>query len=40
MRVKNAAIEKGAKPESVHTDDALVIPPLITKTITAFIDHP
>ena len=40
MQVKTASSEKTTKPQPVITDDALTIPPMTTKTITAFIDHP
>ena len=40
MQVKTASSETTTKPQPVITDDALTIPPMTTKTITAFIDHP
>ena len=40
MQVKNASSETTVKPQSVLTDDALSIPPITTKTITAFVHHP
>ena len=40
MQVKTASSETITKPQPVITDEALTIPPLTTKTITAFIDHP
>ena len=40
MQVKTASSEKTTKPQSVITDEALTIPPMTTKTITAFIDYP
>ena len=39
-QVKTASSETTTKPQPVITDEALTIPPTITKTITAFIDHP
>ena len=38
MQVRTASSETNRKPQSVITDDALKIPPTITKTITAFVD--
>ena len=35
-----ASSELTTKPQPVITDDALTIPPMTTKTITAFVDHP
>ena len=40
MQVKTASSETTTKPQPVITDEALTIPPTMTKTITAFIDHP
>ena len=40
MQVKRASSETTTKPQPVITDEALTIPPMTTKTITAFIDHP
>ena len=40
MQVKTASSETTTKPQPVITDEALIIPPTTTKTITAFIDHP
>ena len=40
MQVKTASSEATTKPQPVITDEALTIPPMITKTIAAFIDHP
>ena len=40
MQVKTASSEKTTKPQPVITDEALTIPPMTTKTISAFIDHP
>ena len=40
MQVKTASSETTTKPQSVITDEALTIPPTLTKTITAFNDHP
>ena len=40
MQVKRASSETTKKPQPVITDEALIIPPTTTKTITAFIDYP
>ena len=40
MQVKTASSEATTKPQPFITDEALTIPPMTTKTITAFIDHP
>ena len=40
MQVKTASSETTTKPQPVITDEAMIIPPTMTKTITAFIDHP
>ena len=40
MQVRRASSETTTKRHPVITDDALTIPPTITKTITAFVDHP
>ena len=40
LQVKSTASETSAKPRAVFTDDALTKPPMTTKTITAFVDHP
>ena len=40
MQVKTASSETTRKPQALITDDALTIPPKITKTITASVDHP
>ena len=40
MQVKTASSETTTKPQPVITDEALAIPPTMTKTIKAFIDHP
>ena len=40
MQVKTASSETTTKPQPVITDEALTIPPMTTKTITAFTDHP
>ena len=40
MQVKTASNETTTKPQPVITDEALTIPPMTTKTIAAFIDHP
>ena len=40
MQVKSAASESSALPQAALTDNALRLPPLTTKTITAFVDDP
>ena len=40
MQVKSASSKTPAKPQPVIFDDALTIPPMTTKTITAFVDQP
>ena len=40
MQVKRVTSETTTKPQPVITDDVLTIPPLTTKIITAFVDHP
>ena len=40
MQDKTASSETTAKLGAVNTDNALMIPPRITKTIRAFVDHP
>ena len=37
---KSVAIELNARPQPVLIHDNTTVPPLITKTITAFVDHP
>ena len=39
MEAKNAAIETSAKPQLVLIRDNTTVPPMTTKTITAFVDH-
>ena len=39
MPAKNAVIKAGAKPETVLIQDNTTVPPMTTKTITAFVDH-
>ena len=39
MLVKKAAIETTAKPQLVLIQDNTTVPPMTTKTITAFVDH-
>ena len=39
MQVKTASCEMNTRPQPVVNDDAFTIPPM-TKTITAFVDHP
>ena len=36
----NAASEASAKPQPVFLQDNTTVPPMTTKTITAFVDHP
>ena len=40
MQAKNAAIETSAEPQPVLNQDNTTVPPMTTKTITAFVDHP
>ena len=40
MQAKTASSETSTKPQPVIMDQALIIPPAPTKTVTAFIDHP
>ena len=40
MQVKTASSETTTKPQPVIMDADLTIPPVTTKTVTAFIDHP
>ena len=40
MQAKKAAIETTAKPQPVLIQDNTTVPPMKTKTITAFVDHP
>ena len=40
MQVKTASSKTTTKPQPVIMDADLTIPPMTTKTITAFIDHP
>ena len=40
MQVKTVSNETTAESQLVITDDAMTIPPRITKTIAAFVDHP
>ena len=40
MQAKNAAIETSAKLQPVPIQDNTTVPPMKTKTITAFVDHP
>ena len=39
MQVKSASSQASAKPQAVLIHDSITIPQMITKTITAFIDH-
>ena len=40
MQAKNAAVERSAKLFSVLIQDSTTVPPMTTKTITAFVNHP
>ena len=40
MQVKTASSETTTKPQPVIMDEDLAIPPVTTKTVTAFNDHP
>ena len=40
MQGKTASSETTTKPQPIITDEALTIPPTMTKTVTAFVDHP
>ena len=40
IKVKTASSETNSKTQPIITDEALIIPPTTTKTITAFVDHP
>ena len=40
MQAKNAAIETSAKLQPVFFQDNATVPPMTTKTITAFVDYP
>ena len=40
IQAKKAAIETTAKPQPVLIQDNTTVPPMTTKTITAFVDHP
>ena len=40
MQVKSAASTTSAKPPAVLSDETLIKPPMTTKTITVFVDHP
>ena len=39
MQARNAAIKTSAKPQPVLIQDSTTVPPMTTKTITAFVDH-
>ena len=39
MQVKSAASETSTKPQAVFLPDTITIPPMTTKTITAFVQH-
>ena len=40
MPAKNAATETSTKPQTVFNQDNTTVPPMTTKTITAFVDYP
>ena len=40
MQAKKAAIETSTKPQPILIQDNKTVPPMTTKTITAFVDHP
>ena len=40
MRAEIAAIETSDKTQPVRIHDSTTVPPMTTKTITAFVDHP
>ena len=40
MQIKTASSKTTTKPQLVITDDALTMPPRITKTVTGFLNHP
>ena len=40
MQAKKAAIETSTEPQPVFIQDNTKVPPMTTKTITAFVDHP
>ena len=40
MQDKNAASEANSTPQPVFNQDSITVPPLTTKTITTFVDHP
>ena len=40
MQAENAAFETSTKPQLLLIQDNTTVPPMITKTITAFFDHP
>ena len=40
MQVKTSSSETTTIPQPVFTDEALILPPTTTKTVTAFIDYP
>ena len=39
MRVKSISSGTSAKPQAVLIHDSITVPPMTTKTITAFVDH-
>ena len=40
MHVQNAASKMSAKAQAVFAHDNITVPPMTTKTITAFVDQP
>ena len=40
MHAKNVSIETSAEPQLVFIQDNTTVPPMTTKAITAFVDHP
>ena len=40
MQAKNAATETSTKPQPLLIQDITTVPPMTTKTVTAFVDHP
>ena len=40
MQAKNAAIKTSGKPQPVFIQNNTTVPPMTTKTIRAFVDHP
>ena len=40
MQIKSTATETSARYQVVLTHDNITVPPMTTKTMTAFVDHP